>query len=151
MAWQVPTDVAAFVRAFEAGTLPKAQWTHEAHLLVALWYLGQHDAATTLRTLQARIRAYNDAVGTPNSDSSGYHETLTQLYVQALAVHRGAAAHDEPFARSLQRLLDSPLARRDWPLRHYSRERLFSVAARRNWVEPDLLPLDAGDAQPGHG
>ena len=31
--------------------------------------------------------------------------------------------------------------RRDWPLRFYSRERLFSVAARRGFVEPDLAPL----------
>jgi hypothetical protein len=38
-------------------------------------------------------------------------------------------------------LLASPMGRRDWPLRFYSRERLFSVAARRSFVEPDLAPL----------
>jgi hypothetical protein len=27
---------------------------------------------------------------------------------------------------------------RDWPLRFYSRERLFSVEARRNFVAPDI-------------
>jgi hypothetical protein len=26
-------------------------------------------------------------------------------------------------------------------MRHYSRARLFSVDARRGWVEPDLEPL----------
>ena len=35
-------------------------------------------------------------------------------------------------------LLASEMAPRDWPLRLYSRELLFSVAARRGWVEPDL-------------
>ena len=35
-------------------------------------------------------------------------------------------------------LLTSEMAPRDWPLRFYSRERLFSLEARRGWVEPDL-------------
>ena len=30
------------------------------------------------------------------------------------------------------------MGRRDWPLRFYSRERLFSVEARRTFVAPDL-------------
>ena len=35
-------------------------------------------------------------------------------------------------------LLLAPEGRRDWPLRFYSAERLFSKAARLGWVEPDL-------------
>ena len=38
-------------------------------------------------------------------------------------------------------MLRSDVGRRDWPLRFYSRELLFSVAARRGFVEPDLMPL----------
>jgi hypothetical protein len=30
---------------------------------------------------------------------------------------------------------------RDWPLRFWSKERLFSVDARRAWVEPDLAAM----------
>jgi hypothetical protein len=33
------------------------------------------------------------------------------------------------------------MGRRDWPLRFYSRERLFSVEARRGHVEPDLAAV----------
>ena len=29
-----------------------------------------------------------------------------------------------------------------WPLSFWSAERLFSVAARRGWIAPDLKPLD---------
>jgi hypothetical protein len=29
----------------------------------------------------------------------------------------------------------------DWILAHWSKERLFSVEARREWLEPDLQPL----------
>jgi hypothetical protein len=33
------------------------------------------------------------------------------------------------------------LADKDLPLQYYSRERLFSEAARASWLEPDLRPL----------
>ncbi|MEO7245275.1 MAG: hypothetical protein ABIX12_09030 [Rubrivivax sp.] len=83
-----PTDIEAFVREFERGTLPKARWTHEVHLLIALWYLDTHEVDAALPIVRQRIRAYNDAVGTVNSDSSGYHESLTRLYLHGIAARR---------------------------------------------------------------
>jgi hypothetical protein len=38
-------------------------------------------------------------------------------------------------------LMSSPLGKSDWPLAYWTRARLFSVEARRSWVEPDLEPL----------
>jgi hypothetical protein len=38
-------------------------------------------------------------------------------------------------------LLASPAGRREWPLHFYSRALLFSVAARLNFVPPDLAPF----------
>ena len=38
-------------------------------------------------------------------------------------------------------LLASETGSRNWPLRFYSRERLFSVEARRGFVQPDRAPL----------
>ena len=38
-------------------------------------------------------------------------------------------------------LLTEPEGARDWPLRFYSRERLFSVEARRAVILPDLAAL----------
>lgn len=135
-----PADIEAFVREFERGTLPKARWTHEAHLLVALWYLDTHEVDAALPIVRQRIRAYNDAVGTVNSDSSGYHESLTRLYLHGIAAHRAAHPADD-IATAYRQLLATPIARREWPLFFYSRDCLFSVAARRGWVEPDLEPL----------
>ena len=132
-------DIESFVRQFEARTLPKPRWTHHAHLLVGLWYLSKHTPAEALDIVRQRIRAYNVAVGTANTDNSGYHETLTRLYLNGIAAH--IASHSgESLPHSLALLLKSPLARSDWPLELYSRERLFSVQARREWVEPDLQP-----------
>jgi len=48
-------------------------------------------------------------------------------------------------------LLASKLTDSRWPLRFYSQQRLFSVEARRQWVEPDLEPLEAALAAPARG
>lgn len=130
-------DLAAFIHAFEDLTLPKPHWTHHAHLLVGLWYLSKQSPDQALNTVRKRIRAYNEAVGTANTDEGGYHETLTRFYLEGIAAHMARHA-EQPLGVVLQLLLNSPLARSDWPLTCYSRERLFSVQARRHWVEPDL-------------
>ncbi len=129
-------EIEAFIREFEACTLTKTRWTHHAHLVVALWYLTHHPHDAALEIVRQRIRAYNEATGTPNTDSKGYHETLTRLFLDGVSAH--IAEHQtDSLAISLASLLQSPLGNKEWPLRFYSRERLFSVAARRRWLEPD--------------
>ena len=130
-------DIEAFVRDFEALRLPKPRWTHHAHLVIGLWYLTHHSPDNALSIVRRRIRSYNEAVGTANTDSSGYHETLTRLFLRGIASHM-LAHSSESLPSSLALLLQSPLAHKDWPLSFYSRERLFSVAARHGWLEPDL-------------
>jgi hypothetical protein len=41
----------------------------------------------------------------------------------------------------LNELLAGEYGRSDWLLSYWSKPLLFSVAARRAWVEPDLKPL----------
>jgi hypothetical protein len=135
--FDTPAQVEAFVLEFESGTLPKARWSHHAHLVVGLWYLAHHAPDEALALVRQRIRAYNESQGTANTDSSGYHETLTRLYMRGIADHQASHA-GEPLTSSLAALLNSPVAEKAWPLSLYSRERLFSVEARRSWVEPDL-------------
>ncbi|HEY7376107.1 MAG TPA: hypothetical protein VIF57_28355, partial [Polyangia bacterium] len=83
----------------------------------------------------------NGAHGTVNSDTRGYHETITCVYVRLLDAFLRGRPDGEPLDDAVAVLLAGPLAARDVVLRHYSRERLFSVEARRGWVEPDLEPL----------
>ena len=140
-------DIEAFIRDFEAGALPKSRWTHEAHLLVGLWYLWNHPPDDALDIVRRRIRAHNEAVGTANTDNSGYHETVTCIYLKGIAAHMAQHANMS-LPDSLALLLKSPLASKDWPLAYYSSERLFSVVARRRWVSPDLPPGERGGNAP---
>jgi len=125
---------------FLARTLPKPEWTHEAHIGTTSWIILERPDIVLERDLPDLIRRYNESVGGVNSDTEGYHETITQLFIRTL---RGALAGGEgrPLAERVNAVLLSPEGRRDWPLRFYSRERLFSTEARQGWAEPDLQCL----------
>lgn len=122
-----------------AGTLPRAEWTHEAHLAACLWLLRERPDVDAEAELPGIIARYNESVGGVNDDRQGYHHTITMLYVAGARSHL-AAWVDAPLSRAANALIAGEGGRRDWPLRFYSPDRLFSVAARRGWVEPDRDP-----------
>jgi hypothetical protein len=138
-------DFAAIVRVGQgllACSLPKAEWTHEAHLGATTWLARERKDIALETGLPGIIRAYNESVGGVNDDSQGYHETITQCFIRAVRLHIVERPAGEPLDACVNALLLSDRGRRDWPLRFYSPERLFSVEARRNKVEPDLHVLD---------
>lgn len=120
-----------------AATLPKPEWTHEAHLAACAWLQLERPDITPSAELPGIISRYNVAVGGENTDHAGYHETLTQLYIRGVR-HFLDSCTAEGLLGKVNALLTSEMAPRDWPLRFYSRARLFSVEARRGWLEPDL-------------
>ena len=133
-------QVAAIARGLVARTLPKSEWTHRAHFAATLWLLEESLDGVVERELPGLIRAYNETTGTANTDTSGYHQTITQASLRAARAFRAQHAHLPLFA-VCNELMASPFGRSDWILAHWSRKRLFSVEARRAWVDPDLLPL----------
>ncbi|HTW74918.1 MAG TPA: hypothetical protein VMD56_08395 [Steroidobacteraceae bacterium] len=120
-------------------TLPKAEWTHAAHFAAALWLQRQPGPDVT-RRMPGLIRAYNEATGVANTDSSGYHETITRASLRVASAWLAAYPHAS-LSEALNALLATEYGRSDWLLRYWSRPVLFSVQARRSWVEPDLEPL----------
>jgi len=76
-----------------------------------------------------------------NNDSEGYHETITRVFLHGVRLFLAEADKAEPLHELVNELLLSPMGRRDWPLRFYSPERLFSVEARRNFIPPDVTAL----------
>lgn len=131
-------DVEELAARFVACTLPKEEWTHQAHLTVGLWHVERYGADTALERLRTGIRRLNDSHGTPNTESRGYHETITRAYVMVLSEFLATCPREMPLTERVARLLASPVSDRDYLLRFYSRERLMSAAARAEWVDPDL-------------
>jgi hypothetical protein len=124
-----------------ARTLPRAEWTHEAHLAATTYLLTRQPDVDIDKELPDVIRRYNESVGGVNDDTQGYHETITRLFLHGVRLFLAEADRSEPLHELVNELLLSPMGRRDWPLRFYSAERLFSVEARRRFVPPDLAAL----------
>ena len=72
------------VKAFLSCSLPKEKWTHEAHLRVGLWHLLHYSPTESLKKLRHSIKQYNIACGIENTETQGYHETITRFYVWSI-------------------------------------------------------------------
>jgi hypothetical protein len=124
-----------------ARNLPREEWTHEAHLAATTYLLLRHAEIDVDAELPDLIRRYNESVGGVNSDSEGYHDTITRVFLHGIRLFLSEADLREPLHEIVNELLLSPMGRRDWPLRFYSRERLMSVEARRTFIPPDPAAL----------
>jgi hypothetical protein len=132
-------DIERIGRGLLDQSLPKREWTHSAHFAAAFWLLRQ-PGACALRDMPGLIRAYNEATGVANTDSSGYHESITVASLRAAAAWLESHA-DAPLHAALAQFLDTAFGRSDWLLAYWSKEILWSAVARRTWIEPDLAPL----------
>jgi hypothetical protein len=133
---ELDLDDEALWRGFHDRTLRHDQWTHAAHLRVAWLHVARHEldeAHLLMRVGIIRLNAAHELVETP---TRGYHETLTRVWlilVRALS-RRTSCADSASF-------LATPGLERDAPLRYYTRERLFSTAARAMFLPPDIAEL----------
>jgi len=121
--------------------LVREDWTHEAHLAATTYLVLRRPDIDLDEELPGIIRRFNESVGGVNSDAEGYHETITHSFLEGVHLFLDEADTGVPLHELVNALLLSPMGRRDWPLRFYSRERLFSVEARTSHVKPDLAPL----------
>lgn len=132
----------AFLAAFEQGTYPGEKWNHAAHLAMAAGYLTRMSAAEAIPFLRERIAAYNVSQGGQNTDTSGYHESLTVFWVKLVAAH--LAGLDPAMSRvdKVRSTVETFAPVRDIFRGYWSFDVVKSVEARRQWVPPDLRPLD---------
>jgi hypothetical protein len=121
-------------------SLPKPAWTHAAHFSAAIWLLAHHSMDKVLRDMPGIIRSYNEATGVVNSDTSGYHETITLASIRA-AHWFLSASPGRPLFATCNALMASPFGKSEWLLAFWSRPRLYSLEARRAWVDPDIQAL----------
>ena len=77
--------IEAIAARFAAAAIPAGEWTHETHLVMGAWHVARFGPDAALERLRAGIRALNAAHGTIDSDTRGYHETITVAYVRLIA------------------------------------------------------------------
>ena len=140
--YRSPNEIDTLLHAFQECSLPRSQWTHEAHLTVALWYFlfceSEQEAIDAIRN---GIKRYNSVQGIETTPNSGYHETLTLFWAQTVREYLA----DESPNRSIVHLANGLIAEYadcTLPWSHYTRSHLMSWEARNNWVEPDLRAIE---------
>ena len=139
--YRSPKEIDSLIHAFQEGNLSRSQWTHEAHLTVALWYLCYDSEPEAINAIRTGIKRYNSVQGIETTKNSGYHETLTLFWVRTIRRYLA----DESQNQSIVHLTNGLIAKyadRTLPFTYYTRDRLMSSEARINWVEPDLSSLE---------
>lgn len=135
MRYKDETEIAEVVRGFEEATISRDAWKHAEHLTVALHYLTLHDMETATAKMRDGIFKLLGAFGVDLTKEMPYHETLTIFWMRAVADFNasktGASLLDK--ANKLVDTFD-----KDYPLRFYSRDFLFSDEARAKFVDGDL-------------
>jgi hypothetical protein len=131
-------EIEAVVRGFEACTIAPTDFSHAAHLTVALWYLTQAPRAEATARLRQNLARY---IAHHGVDPQKYNETITVFWLKLVEHFLGHAGA----GRSLPDVANEMLARfgdSNLLFAHYSRKLVGTTAAKIGWVEPDLRPLE---------
>lgn len=134
-----PASDDEFLRQFQDQSLPHDQWNHRAHLKVAYLHLIRFPFDEALHRMRTGIRAYNAVHGIADTPTGGYHETMTQAWLQIVHTtlrQYGPAASADDFLDAQPQLTQKRILRL-----FYSSGRMMSPEAKATFILPDLAPL----------
>ena len=134
------SEVEGVVRGFEDCTTSPSDFTHGAHLTVALWYLKRSGImSATAMMRESLLRFIN------HYQKQGYNETITVFWLRVVQRFMEEAHAGGSGGRSVTELANRlTAAYHDSRLiyDYYSKELLATQAAKASFVEPDLRALD---------
>lgn len=140
--WYDRYDSEEAIRAVAQGLLdtswPEPEWKHREHCVATLGLILFYPEMNLDVELPGIIQRYNSAHGGQNTDTAGYHHTMTLLYLNAIRHFVKTLPAGTSGPEACRALLASPIGKKDYPLRYYSREKIMSKEARRGWVDPDM-------------
>lgn len=119
---------------FEAKTLANGAFRHREHVRLTWIYLTSRPPDAVAACLCQSLLALATSHGVPER----FHYTLTVAWVWIIDDARRAhpSLPFDALADAVPSLLD-----KDAPLAFYTRDRLYSDAAKKSWVEPNLQAL----------
>ena len=129
-------EILDLVDKFESATISREAWRHAEHLTVALYYLSHHDFDTATAKMRDGIfNLLTNGFSVDLTKEMPYHETLTVFWMRTLASYL-ENANGSPLTAKANEVVEK--YDKDYPLKFYSREFLFSDAARAEFKEGDL-------------
>ncbi|MGQ0543649.1 MAG: hypothetical protein ACT4O9_17695 [Blastocatellia bacterium] len=130
-------EIYALLRSFEDATVSRADWKHAEHLVVALCYLEKHDLETATEKMRKGIfKLLRNGFGVDLTKEMPYHETLTVFWMRTVLAF-AMLENGSTLVKKANKLVE--LFNKDYPLRFYSREVLFSDEARSVYLKGDLV------------
>jgi hypothetical protein len=133
-------DILSLVRSFEDATISRHDWKHREHLIVALYYVSHHDLKTATYKMRSGIlNLLANGFNVDLTKEMPYHETMTVFWVRTVAEFN-ASKHGDSMVSKVAKMTEA--FNKDYPLRFYSRELLFSDKARARFVEGDIKMFD---------
>ena len=134
MTFDTEDSLDRFISSFEDGTWPGADWKHVHHLVMATYYVMKYGRDEALRLARNNIARYNEAQGGRNTEDSGYHETLTVFWIDAVANTIPAGKQRLEAVRHVVEVL---APKRDLWREYYSFDVVNSREARAAYIAPD--------------
>lgn len=133
------SEILDLVRSFEDATVSRDDWKHAEHLVVALYYLTQHDLETAYARMKNGIlNLLAKGFDVDLKKEMPYHETITLFWMRIVADYNASTNGASLLAKANEIAYKWD---KEYPLRFYSREVLFSERARTEFVEPDFARI----------
>ncbi len=142
VAYRDESAIRTVVERFESCAYALDEFTHARHLTVACWCLCTMPPEEALARMRAGLMQFIARHG-----KQGFHETITRFWMELLGDFLGRL----PRRTSLVQKTNFALERfgsKDLLFAYYTRERVMSDTARREWVEPDLKSITGGQSVP---
>lgn len=128
--------ILSLVRSFEDASVSRVDWKHREHLIVALYYVSHFDLETATEKMRGGLlNLLTNGFSVDIAKEMPYHETLTVFWMRTIAqfnASNNGVSMAEKVAEMTSRF------DKDYPLRFYSRDVLFSDEARARFVKGDL-------------
>jgi hypothetical protein len=134
-------DVLDLVCAFESATVTRDEWKHREHLIVALYYVSHYDAEMAIEKMRRGIlNLLENGFKVDLTKEMPYHETITVFWIKTVAAFN-AVSNGKPIVDKIDEMVE--WFDKNYLLKFYSRDFLFSDKARAEFVEPDLQLFDS--------
>ena len=136
MPWTLE-DIHRLRSGFDSHTLPGAEFNHAAHIAVGTMYVCELGAEAALAHFRQALPRYNESQGGQNTDTSGYHETLTRFWMDRLAEFVATLPPELTAAERSLAAVDAFGSRVRLHEEYYSFDVVKSLEARKGWIAPD--------------
>jgi len=124
---------------FETCVYAPEEFIHARHLTVAAWYLCTLAEDVALRRMRESLLRF-----TAHHNKQAYHETITRFWMLLIAEY---LRRQEPELSDVQRINDVVVRYpKETLFDYYSRDRVMSDNARRDWIEPDLREIGSRES-----